>query len=32
MGTHDELIALKSNYYELWQMQNSEEELKEMKK
>ena len=32
MGTHDELLALKSNYYELWQMQNSEEELEEMKK
>jgi ABC-type multidrug transport system fused ATPase/permease subunit len=32
LGTHDELIALKKKYYELYQMQNSEEELEEMKK
>lgn len=32
MGKHSELLALKGNYYNLWIMQGSEEELEEKKK
>ena len=32
MGKHSDLLELKGNYYELWCMQNSEEELDQMKK
>ena len=32
MGKHSELLAFKGNYYNLWIMQGSEEELEEKKK
>ncbi|KAL7540275.1 hypothetical protein ACHAWF_006635, partial [Thalassiosira exigua] len=31
LGKHTELLELKGNYYELWCMQNSEEELEQLK-
>ena len=32
MGKHSELLEMKGHYYELWCMQNSEEELEQLKK
>jgi len=32
MGKHSELLEIKGNYYNLWCMQNSDEELEQLEK
>lgn len=31
IGNHSELLELKGNYYDLWVLQNTEEELEQLK-